>query len=128
MNSPWLSSFQNDFNYDYHVTLDPEKGSTVYNYKTFDYRGELPGLSVFFRDDNDLIFHSYSTYFRGLDMLLPMYHCHAPTSEFLDDLLHLFVKVKRSSAVRNHNGMAFSFRPESRSPSTGFPIQRWRNL
>jgi predicted dithiol-disulfide oxidoreductase (DUF899 family) len=70
---PWLSSFENDFNYDYHVTLDPEKGSTIYNYKTFDFRGELPGLSVFFRD-NDVIFHSYSTYFRGLDMLLPMYH------------------------------------------------------
>jgi predicted dithiol-disulfide oxidoreductase (DUF899 family) len=70
---PWLSSFQNDFNYDYHVTLDPEKGSTVYNYKTFDYHGELPGLSVFFRD-NGVILHSYSTYFRGLDMLLPMYH------------------------------------------------------
>lgn len=71
---PWVSSFKNDFNYDYHVTLDPDRGSTVYNYKTFDYRGELPGLSVFFRDDNNLIFHSYSTYFRGLDMLLPMYH------------------------------------------------------
>ena len=70
---PWVSSFKNDFNYDYHVTLDPDRVSTVYNYRTLDYRGELPGLSVFFRD-NDLIFHSYSTYFRGLDMLLPMYH------------------------------------------------------
>jgi predicted dithiol-disulfide oxidoreductase (DUF899 family) len=57
---PWVSSFKNDFNYDYHVTLDPDRGSTVYNYRTLDYRGELPGLSVFFRD-NDLIFHSYST-------------------------------------------------------------------
>lgn len=70
---PWVSSSNNDFNYDYHVTLDPDKGSTVYNYRRFDFRGELPGLSVFFRD-NDLIFHSYSTYFRGLDMLLSMYH------------------------------------------------------
>ncbi|MGD0813825.1 MAG: DUF899 domain-containing protein [Verrucomicrobiota bacterium] len=70
---PWVSSFNNDFNYDYHVTLDPDRGSTVYNYRKFDFRGELPGLSVFFRD-NDLIFHSYSTYFRGLDMLLSMYH------------------------------------------------------
>jgi predicted dithiol-disulfide oxidoreductase (DUF899 family) len=70
---PWLSSFKNEFNYDYHVTLDPQKGSTVYNFKKLDYRGELPGLSVFFGED-DLIFHSYSTFFRGLDMLLPMYH------------------------------------------------------
>jgi predicted dithiol-disulfide oxidoreductase (DUF899 family) len=70
---PWVSSFKNDFNYDYHVTLDPDRGSTVYNYRRSDFRGELPGLSVFFRD-NDLILHSYSTYTRGLDMLLSMYH------------------------------------------------------
>jgi predicted dithiol-disulfide oxidoreductase (DUF899 family) len=70
---PWVSSFKNDFNYDYHVTLDPDRGSTVYNYRRFDFHGELPGLSVFFRD-NDVILHSYSTYFRGLDMLLSMYH------------------------------------------------------
>jgi predicted dithiol-disulfide oxidoreductase (DUF899 family) len=69
----WVSSFRNEFNYDYHVTLDPDSGSTVHNYRDFDFRGELPGLSVFFRD-NDLILHSYSTYFRGLDMLLSMYH------------------------------------------------------
>jgi predicted dithiol-disulfide oxidoreductase (DUF899 family) len=70
---PWVSSFKNDFNYDYQVTLDPEKGFTVYNYRPFDFRGELPGLSVFIRE-NDLLLHSYSTYFRGLDMPLPMYH------------------------------------------------------
>ena len=70
---PWVSSFKNDFNYDYHVTLDSDKGSTVYNYERVDFRGELPGLSVFFRD-KDMILHSYSTYFRGLDMLLSMYH------------------------------------------------------
>jgi predicted dithiol-disulfide oxidoreductase (DUF899 family) len=69
----WVSSLKNDFNYDYHVTLDPDKGSAVYNYRKFDFHGELPGLSVFFRD-KDLILHAYSTYFRGLDMLLPMYH------------------------------------------------------
>jgi hypothetical protein len=70
---PWVSSFKNDFNYDYHVTLDPDRGSTIYNYESVEFRGEMPGLSVFF-SDNDIILHSYSTYFRGLDMLLPMYH------------------------------------------------------
>jgi predicted dithiol-disulfide oxidoreductase (DUF899 family) len=70
---PWVSSFKNDFNYDYHVTLDPGRGYSFYNYKTADIRGEMPGLSVFFRD-NDLILHSYSTYFVGLDIFLPMYH------------------------------------------------------
>jgi hypothetical protein len=61
------------FNYDYHVTLDPDKGYSVYNYETVDIHGEMPGLSVFFRA-NDLIFHGYSTYLRGLDMFLSMYH------------------------------------------------------
>ena len=54
---PWVSSFHNDFNYDYHVTLDPRKGSTVYNYRPFDFRGELPGLSVFV-SENGLLLHS----------------------------------------------------------------------
>lgn len=70
---PWVSSFKNDFNYDYQVTLDPDKGYSVHNYRKVDIRGELPGLSVFFRD-NDLILHSYSTYLRGLDIFLPTYH------------------------------------------------------
>jgi len=57
---PWVSSFRNDFNYDYHVTLDPRRGACVHNYERVDSAGEMPGLSVFFRD-NDLILHSYST-------------------------------------------------------------------
>jgi len=70
---PWVSSFSNDFNYDYHVTLDPSRGSSEYNYERSDIVGEMPGLSVFFRH-NDQILHSYSTYLRGLDMFLSMYH------------------------------------------------------
>lgn len=70
---PWVSSFHNDFNYDYQVTLNPAKGYSVYNYRRFDFEGELPGLSVFV-SNNGTVLHSYSTYFRGLDMLLPMYH------------------------------------------------------
>lgn len=70
---PWVSSLNNDFNYDYYVTLDPDRGYSFYNYKTVNIRGEMPGLSVFFRD-NDVILHSYSTYFVGLDIFLPMYH------------------------------------------------------
>jgi len=70
---PWVSSLRNDFNYDYYVTLDPDRGERIDNYERSDMFGELPGLSVFFRD-NDLILHSYSTYRRGLDMFLSMYH------------------------------------------------------
>jgi predicted dithiol-disulfide oxidoreductase (DUF899 family) len=70
---PWVSSFNNDFNYDYHVTLDPDRGYSDYNYRKVDMHGEMPGLSVFLRS-GDSIFHTYSTYFRGLDMFLSMYH------------------------------------------------------
>jgi predicted dithiol-disulfide oxidoreductase (DUF899 family) len=70
---PWVSSFDNDFNYDYHVTLDPDRGYSVYNYKRTNIQGEMPGLSVFLRNDAR-IYHSYSTYFVGLDIFLPMYH------------------------------------------------------
>jgi len=80
---PWLSSFGNNFNYDYGVTLDPERGEYEYNYadakdllargKIWFPKGELPGLSVFFRDGDD-VFHAYSTYQRGLDLPLNTYN------------------------------------------------------
>ena len=70
---PWVSSFGSDFNYDYRVTIDPEKGFSTYNYENFPHKGEMPGLSTFVRKGNE-IFHGYSTYFRGLDIFLPMYH------------------------------------------------------
>lgn len=70
---PWVSSFHNDFNYDFQVTLDSGKGYTVHNYRPFDFEGELPGLSVFV-SNRGMLLHSYSTYLRGLDILLPMYH------------------------------------------------------
>jgi predicted dithiol-disulfide oxidoreductase (DUF899 family) len=76
----WLSSFESDFNYDFHVTLDPAKGSTEYNYEDvskdkpgYGGMGERPGLSVFLRD-GDQIFHTYSTYQRGLDLLIGTYN------------------------------------------------------
>ena len=80
---PWLSSFGNDFNYDFRVTLDPERPDYEYNYadaKTLLARGriwfpkgEMPGLSVFLRE-RDNVFHAYSTYQRGLDLPLNTYN------------------------------------------------------
>lgn len=67
----WVSSGNNDFNYDYHVSFRPqdvERGSATYNYA--DHRKatpDLPGFSVFFKDAGGDIFHTYSTYARGLD-------------------------------------------------------------
>jgi predicted dithiol-disulfide oxidoreductase (DUF899 family) len=77
---PWLSSFESDFNYDFHVTLDDAKGSLEYNYEHlskdkpgYGGMGERPGLSVFLLDGGE-VFHTYSTYQRGLDILIGTYN------------------------------------------------------
>lgn len=75
---PWLSSFGTDFNYDFGVTLD--ENHTEYNYAPVSAQpadrpqeGEREGLSVFLRDGKRL-FHTYSTYQRGLDLFLNTYN------------------------------------------------------
>jgi len=75
----WVSSCDNDFNLDYKVTFsqeDLDRGETYYNYKlqaAFP-ASEGPGLSVFFKDDDGQIYHTYSTFSRGLDVFLGAYH------------------------------------------------------
>jgi predicted dithiol-disulfide oxidoreductase (DUF899 family) len=64
----WVSSYASDFNYDFGVTIDPERGSTVYNYREVTEPGEYPGLSCFLRD-GDRIFHTYSMFARGAEQL-----------------------------------------------------------
>ena len=74
----WVSSGNDDFNHDYGVTFTREeidKGEKKYNYGTTPFYGdELPGISVFYRDEAGDIFHTYSTYARGLDMMNAAYH------------------------------------------------------
>lgn len=74
----WVSSFENDFNWDYHVSFTPEeikKGDMYYNYEPRQFpQEEAPGLSVFYKDMKENIFHTYSCYSRGLDMLNGAYH------------------------------------------------------
>jgi predicted dithiol-disulfide oxidoreductase (DUF899 family) len=74
----WVSSNGNDFNFDYHVSFtkeDEAKGKVYYNYGTQEFiSDELPGLSVFYKDENGDIFHTYSTYARGLDSLVGTYN------------------------------------------------------
>jgi predicted dithiol-disulfide oxidoreductase (DUF899 family) len=74
----WVSSFGNDFNWDYHVSFTPEemkKGDMYYNYEPRQFpQEEAPGLSVFYKDTKENIFHTYSCYSRGLDMLNGAYH------------------------------------------------------
>lgn len=73
----WFSSAETDFNYDYHVSFRQEDrdaaGVVEYNYaKTQFPQSEAPGVSVFLRDGDDVL-HTYSTYARGLDILIATY-------------------------------------------------------
>ena len=75
----WVSSFQNTFNYDFHVSFTPEEaanGSVYYNYTTSPFMiDELPGMSVFYKDEQGRIFHTYSAYARGTEDVLVTYWC-----------------------------------------------------
>jgi predicted dithiol-disulfide oxidoreductase (DUF899 family) len=74
----WVSSLHTDFNRDYHVTFTPEELATkqvYYNYARGPFPApEAPGLSVFYKDPDGAIYHTYSCYARGLDMLNGAYH------------------------------------------------------
>jgi predicted dithiol-disulfide oxidoreductase (DUF899 family) len=74
---PWYSSAGSDFNFDYRVsfTLDQlNAGEVEYNYRPAQWSGsEAPGISVFLKEEGQL-YHTYSTYERGLDMLNVAYH------------------------------------------------------
>jgi len=89
----WVSSFGNDFNYDYHVSFTPEqkaKGGVSYNYQdnTEFPSEEAPGASVFYKSATGDIYHTYSSYGRGLDILIGTYNMLdlAPKGRDEDDL------------------------------------------
>jgi predicted dithiol-disulfide oxidoreductase (DUF899 family) len=73
----WLSSNRSDFNYDFHVSFHPhdiQRKKVFYNYVT----GPMPitdreGISVFFKNKKGDIFHTYSTFARGIDAVNPTY-------------------------------------------------------
>jgi predicted dithiol-disulfide oxidoreductase (DUF899 family) len=73
----WVSSHGSDFNYDFGVSFTPEevaKGALDYNYGTWPFAyEEWPGISVFFKDDADKVFHTYSTYGRGVEVMMGTY-------------------------------------------------------
>ena len=78
----WVSSFGSEFNYDYHVSFTPEqrqKGQVYYNFETSDVTkggfdsDELPGLSVFYKDDAGDVFHTFSVYGRGGEPIIGTY-------------------------------------------------------
>lgn len=74
----WVSSFGSDFNFDYHVSFSKEeraRGKVDYNYGPAEFPSEEgPGASVFYKNEAGEVFHTYSTYGRGLDLMLGAYN------------------------------------------------------
>ncbi len=74
----WVSSGGSDFNYDYNVSFTKDavaKGTATYNFEKIDDSMEdLPGISVFYKDADGDIFHTYSSYARGGDILIGAYN------------------------------------------------------
>lgn len=75
---PWVSAAHTDFGRDFGVSYTDQEladGTASYNYNSGTYPiRELPGLSVFYKDPKGTIYHTYSTFARGLDTFLGMYH------------------------------------------------------
>lgn len=89
---PWVSSIRNSFNRDFHVSFTKEgaaKGEMYYNFGISRFPSEEgPGMSVFYKDGDGTIFHTYSTYARGLEPLLGTY-----------DLLDMTPKGRREEGL-----------------------------
>ena len=96
----WVSSFGSDFNYDYHVSFSPEEraqGKVEYNYRQTEFPSEeAPGLSVFAKDAHGELFHTYSSYERGLDIFVGTYNFldHAPKGRDEEGLKHSMAWVR----------------------------------
>jgi predicted dithiol-disulfide oxidoreductase (DUF899 family) len=73
----WVSSFENDFNFDYHVSFTKDEkanGKVYYNFGKQEFpSNEAPGISAYYKSPNGDIFHTYSAYARGLDPLVGTY-------------------------------------------------------
>lgn len=91
----WVSAGRTDFNYDYNVSFPPERvkdGKITYNFKEADTEiDELPGFSVFHKTEDGQIYHTYSAFDRGGEVLLGAY-------QFLD----------ATPKGRNENGPNFN--------------------
>ncbi len=95
----WVSSFGSDFNSDFQVSLsegESPKDKVYYNYQLQQFPSdEKPGASVFYKRDGQ-VFHTYSTYARGLDILLPTYNFldMTPKGRDEDGLAHTMAWVR----------------------------------
>jgi predicted dithiol-disulfide oxidoreductase (DUF899 family) len=90
----WVSSYGSDFNFDFHVSFTPEQAATghvYYNYTDQNFQSdEMSGASVFYKDADGRIFHTYSTFARGSEPLLGAYN-------------YLDMVPKGRNETQNHN-------------------------
>jgi len=74
----WVSSGESDFNYDFHVSFTPEEigtGEVYYNYQQQPFpHPDAPGVSVFFKDDDGQVYLTYSTFGRGVEVMMHTYN------------------------------------------------------
>lgn len=74
----WVSSYENDFNYDYRASFPPNEvanGKVEYNFDLVQFPSpEVPGISVFYKDQEGNIFHTYSAYARGAENVINTYN------------------------------------------------------
>lgn len=74
----WVSSYGSDFNFDFGVSFTPEdvaKGESYYNYRSRSFaHDEMPGVSVFYKADSGEVFHTYSAYERGVEVMMGTYN------------------------------------------------------
>jgi predicted dithiol-disulfide oxidoreductase (DUF899 family) len=77
-NFNWVSSHESDFNFDYNVSFTAEqlaRGKVNYNYHLMDFpKEEAPGMSIFAKDSKGDVYHTFSTFGRGLDILIGTYN------------------------------------------------------
>jgi predicted dithiol-disulfide oxidoreductase (DUF899 family) len=98
----WVSSFHNSFNQDFQVSFsesEQKSGLPIYNFDSQPFPiSEAPGISVFVKDDRGDVYHTYSTYARGLDILLGVYNLLDMTPQGRDE-----ENIPIMSWVRHHD-------------------------
>jgi predicted dithiol-disulfide oxidoreductase (DUF899 family) len=98
----WVSTIGDEFGRDFGVLFREQElssGLNIYNYEREPYPiSDLPGLSVFYRDDDGRIFHTYSTYARGLDTFINAYNFLDVTPKGRDE-----ENIEIMSWVRHHD-------------------------
>jgi predicted dithiol-disulfide oxidoreductase (DUF899 family) len=116
----WVSSHGSDFNYDFGVSFTPEAlatGEVDYNYrKGYFPAEEAPGLSVFYKDDAGEVFHTYSTFGRGVEVMLGAYAMMdlTPQGRAERDVFYKMEWVRHHD--RYETGQGFEPAPEKAKP------------